>query len=80
MQKYFQRKLSKTFGDALHPSLLKCPSTEDDEVEQDAGDETGKVRETLKRMREFLAANCHLTKRGCKDEGTEPKEKGQDPA
>ncbi|KAJ8290057.1 hypothetical protein GJAV_G00008240 [Gymnothorax javanicus] len=56
MQKYFQKKLSKTFGDALHPSLLKCPEREDDDADQDMDEETGKVRETLKRMREFLAA------------------------
>ncbi|KAG5856489.1 hypothetical protein ANANG_G00008490 [Anguilla anguilla] len=78
MQKYFQRKLSKAFGDALHPSLLKCPSMEDGETAQDAGDETVKVRETLKRMRAFIAANRQgLAKKACREE-TEPRD--QSPA
>ncbi|XP_035276053.1 transcription intermediary factor 1-beta isoform X2 [Anguilla anguilla] len=80
MQKYFQRKLSKIFGDALHPSLLKCPSMEDGETAQDAGDETVKVRETLKRMRAFIAANRQgLAKKACREE-TEPRDQSPGPA
>ncbi|XP_061073663.1 transcription intermediary factor 1-beta isoform X2 [Conger conger] len=79
MQKYFQKKLSRAFGDALHPSLLKCPGAEDGVTEPDAGAETGKVRETLKRMREFIAAyRPALAKKVCKDVGTEPKEESRD--
>ncbi|KAJ8287957.1 hypothetical protein COCON_G00006160 [Conger conger] len=81
MQKYFQKKLSRAFGDALHPSLLKCPGAEDGVTEPDAGAETGKVRETLKRMREFIAAyRPALAKKVCKDVGTEPKEESRDSA
>ncbi|KAI1885983.1 hypothetical protein AGOR_G00209370 [Albula goreensis] len=78
MQKYFQKKLRNVFGNALHPSLLKCPDREEDKSVQEADSEVEKVRKTLKRMRQFILANREASgKKVCQEKGTKSKEMGQ---
>lgn len=56
LQSSFQQRLNASFGKSLHASLLRPLSSQDQMGAPETDRE--KTKTTLKRMREFLAANC----------------------
>ncbi|XP_053350870.1 E3 ubiquitin-protein ligase TRIM33 [Clarias gariepinus] len=58
LQNSFQQQLTVLFGKSLHASLLKPLSHEDQTGAPEPDLDREKARNTLKRMREFLAVNC----------------------
>ncbi|XP_053484514.1 tripartite motif-containing protein 66 isoform X2 [Ictalurus furcatus] len=58
LQSSFQQRLNVSFGNSLHASLLRPLSSADQTGAPETEPDREKVKNTLKRMREFIAANC----------------------
>ncbi|KAB5586914.1 hypothetical protein PHYPO_G00007010 [Pangasianodon hypophthalmus] len=58
LQSSFQQRLKVSFGKSLHASLLRPLSSGDQTGAPETESDREKAKNTLKRMRAFLAANC----------------------
>ena len=73
LQNSFQERLNVVFSQSLHASLLRPSGSKKLKRAPETGPEKGKTKTTLKRMREFLAANHATgTKRPCPEDQREP--------
>ncbi|XP_026855801.2 transcription intermediary factor 1-beta isoform X1 [Electrophorus electricus] len=63
LQRSFQERLNITFGESLHASLLKPPSSEDQKGMPEPEVDRNDAKNTLKRMKAFFAANSGAKKR-----------------
>ncbi|KAL6488502.1 hypothetical protein MHYP_G00022430 [Metynnis hypsauchen] len=72
LQNSFQERLDVAFSKSIHASLLRPPGSEEQKRAPESELEKDKAKSTLKRMREFLAANsATVSKKPCPESSTE---------